>query len=417
MTSREAAVRVLQKTEKNEAYANSALKEALAKAGLSALDNAFATELVYGVIRHKMRIDYIISHYSSQKLKNLSIWILSILRIGVYQLLFLDSVPSFAAINESVKLAKRYGHAASAGFVNAVLRAVSKGGEIKIPSIEQYYSHPKWLVDMICSQYPNDCKKILAANNTVAPITVRVNTLKTTPQLLCDSFKKSGITATADGEIITISKFGDLSLLEEYKNGLFIPQDKGAYLAAKAVNPKPGQLVIDVCAAPGGKTTQLAQMSDDKAKVIAFDIHPHKISLIERNAERMGIGSVTALVHDAATIKEEYVGTADSVLADVPCSGLGIIRKKPDIKWTKSPSDIEQIIKLQKSILAASAKYLKKDGVLVYSTCTINKHENSDVTDDFIKRHPFEKVWEKQLLPHIDNCDGFYICKLIRRSF
>ncbi|NLB80785.1 MAG: 16S rRNA (cytosine(967)-C(5))-methyltransferase RsmB [Clostridiaceae bacterium] len=414
MTARETAIRVLYEVEKNKAYSNIALKKVLGCSNLSTADNAFATELVYGAVRHKMRLDFIISHYSTQKLKNLSPWILCILYIGVYQILFLDKIPHFAAINESVTLAKRYGHAASARFVNAVLRVVAKGGEVKIPSIEHYYSHPKWLVDMLREQYPDDYKKHLAANNTPAPITIRVNTLKITADRLCDMLIEKGIHAQADGDIITISKFGNIVELDEYKKGLFIPQDKGAYLATLAVAPQPNQLILDVCAAPGAKTTQLAQLSNDMAEIVAFDIHPHKIELIQKNAQRMGINSITAIEFDATTTNNNYIAKADRVLADVPGSGLGIIRRKPDIKWLRIPTDIELIIKTQKLILQTSAQYVKQGGYLVYSTCTVNKHENGDIIDDFLSRHPFCKLEERQLLPHVDQCDGFYYCKMRR---
>ena len=416
MTSREVAIRVLYQVEKNSAYSDKALKKELALSGLSAGDRAFATGLTYGVIRHKTRIDHTISHYSTQKINKISVWILSVLRIAVYQILFLDSIPAFAAINESVNLAKRFGHPASARFTNAVLRAAAKGGEPKIDSIEIYYSHPKWLVDLLKSQYPNDYKKILSSNNTIAPATVRVNTLKTTSHQLCNDLSAKGIEVYADGDIITMSKFGDISALDEYKNGMFIPQDKGAYLAAAEVKPRPNQIIMDVCAAPGAKTTQLAQYSDDLAQITAFDIYTHKIRLIQKNAERMGMKSVNTQIHDAREVNAAFIDKADSVLADVPCSGLGIIRKKPDIKWTKTPEDIENIIKVQKEILEASSRYVKPGGVLVYSTCTVNRHENNDVTDEFIKSRPFRKIGEKQLLTHIDNCDGFYYCKIQRMS-
>lgn len=415
MTSRQAAVMALFEVENSGAYSDKALKKILGEGNMPPAEKALASELTYGVIRHKMRIDFIIQAYSTQKLKRLSLWILCILRVGIYQIFFLDKIPESAAVNESVKLAKRYGHEASARFVNAVLRAAAKGGEVKILSDEIYYSHPQWLVEMLKEQYPGDYKKILEANNTPAPVTIRANTLKTTPQKLCEALTGKGINAVADGDIITLSKPGDIAALDEYKQGLFIPQDKGAYLAAAALSPEQGDLIIDVCAAPGAKTTQLAQMTQDKARIIAFDIHPHKIKLIQKNAERMGIRSITAMVHDAALVCGEYTGKADRVLADVPCSGLGTIRKKPDIKWRKNPDDIRQIIDIQKKILRASSRYVKKGGILVYSTCTYNKEENEYVIEDFLKNAPFEKTMQQQLMPHTDDCDGFFICRLKRK--
>ena len=238
MTSRETALKALFEVEKNNAHSDKALKKLLSEGSLTPNDRAFASELTYGVIRHKSRLDFIIQNYSSQKLKKLSVWILNILRMGVYQIVFLDKIPQSAAVNESVKLAKRYGHQASSRFVNAVLRAVSNGGDVKCPSIEIFYSHPKWFVDMITEQYPNDFKKILASNNSIPAVTVRVNRLKTSSEELCGLLIEKGINAVADGDILEISKFGDIASLDEFKSGLFTPQDKGAYKAAAALSPK-----------------------------------------------------------------------------------------------------------------------------------------------------------------------------------
>ena len=419
MTSRECALKILFEVEKNGAYSDKALKKALPFAELSPQDRAFTTELVYGVIKNKSRIDFIIQKYSSQKLKKLSIWILNAIRIGVYQMIFLDKIPHSAAVNESVTLAKRYGHKASSGFVNGVLRSVSRTGDVEYPTGKEglciYYSHPEWLVDLICKQYGEETtKEILIANNINPPVTIRVNTLKTTAEKLFETLSEKGVlvTKTKVENIIEIAKFGDISALDEFKNGLFTVQDTGAYLCATAVSPQKNELIIDVCAAPGGKATQMAEMADDKATILAFDIHPHKIELIEKNAKRLGITSINAQINDATILNSEYVEKADKVLADVPCSGLGIIRKKPDIKWTKTNDDIKEIIKIQKKIIETSSKYLKPNGILVYSTCTINKDENEANVKDFIKNNPFEILEETTLLPNENNCDGFYICKM-----
>ncbi len=419
MTSRECALKILYEVEKNGAYSDKALKKALPFAELSPQDRAFTTELVYGVIKNKSRIDFIIQTYSSQKLKKLSIWILNAIRIGVYQMIFLDKIPHSAAVNESVTLAKRYGHKASSGFVNGVLRSVSRTGDVEYPKGQDglciYYSHPAWLVDLICTQYGDaHAKEILIANNINPPVTVRVNTLKTTADGLCKALSEKGVivTKTSIENIIEIAKFGDISTLDEFKNGLFTVQDAGAYLSARAISPQKNELIIDVCAAPGGKATQMAEMSEDKASILAFDIHPHKIELIQKNAKRLGITSINAQISDATILNNAYIEKADKVLADVPCSGLGIIRKKPDIKWTKTPDDILEIMKMQKKIIEISAKYLKPNGILVYSTCTINKDENEGITKEFIKNNPFEILEETTLLPSENNCDGFYICKM-----
>jgi len=255
MTAREIAVKALYEVEQNGAYSDKALKKLLQGCDCSLADRAFASELTYGVIRYKLRLDFIVQSYSSVKLKKLSVWILNILRCGMYQLFFLDKIPKSAAVNESVKLAKRYGHDSSARYVNAVLRAAAEEGDVKYSSIEAFYSHPKWLADMLAEQYPQEYKQILASNNTVSPVTVRANSLKTSGEDLRALLLEKGIEARADGDIVDISKFGDIAALDEYKNGLFTPQDKGAYLAAYEVSPKPNEVIIDVCRTRGKNHT------------------------------------------------------------------------------------------------------------------------------------------------------------------
>lgn len=419
MTARQLAVRVLYEIDKNGAYTGIELKKQLSSSELSPVDKAFATELVYGVVKNRTRIDYIISKYSKQKLKKISEWILNILRIGVYQLIFLDKVPQSAAVNESVKLAKRYGHAASSGFVNGILRNISRNGDVDYPSgreyFEVYYSHPKWLVDMLFEQYGDGAKTIIENNNAVPNTTIRVNTLKTTPQELTNSLEGKNITVTktAEDNMLIISGYGDISNLEEYKNGLFTPQGISSYIAVKTLEPKENEVVLDLCSAPGGKTTAMAELSSDKAKIFAFDLYDHKKTLIENNCKRLGIKNVEVDVADATQIMADFVGKADKVLADVPCSGLGIIRKKPDIKWNKDTTDFDEIIKIQKQILNNASKYLKIGGTLVYSTCTLNKAENEDVVNDFVTNNGFRIDYMETFLPDREY-DGFYVCKMIK---
>ena len=419
MTARQLAVKVLYEIDKNGAYTGIELKKQLSSSELSSVDKAFATELVYGVIKNRTRIDYIISKYSKQKIKKISDWIINILRIGVYQLIFLDKVPQSAAVNESVKLAKRYGHSASSGFVNGILRNVSRNGDVVYPDgneyYEVYYSHPKWLVDMLFSQYTEDAKKIIENNNLVPNTTIRVNALKTTPEELSNSLESKNITVTKTSEdnVLIISGYGDISNLEEYKNGLFTPQGMSSYISAKTLEPKENEVILDLCSAPGGKTTAIAEMCGNKAEIFAFDLYDHKKILIENNCKRLGISCVKANVADATEIMQDFVEKADKVLADVPCSGLGIIRKKPDIKWNKDSTDFDEIIKIQNQILNNAAKYLKKGGTLVYSTCTLNKAENEDVVNNFASNNGFKIEFMKTFLPG-GEYDGFYVCKMIK---
>ena len=419
MTARQLALKVLYEVEKNGAYPGIELKKQLSASDLSAVDKGFATEIVYGVLKNRTRLDFIISKYSKQKLKKISDWIINILRMGVYQIIFLDKVPLSAAVNESVKLAKRFGHQASSGFVNGVLRNVGRSGDVEYPNgrefYEIYYSHPKWLCNMLFDQYGEDAKVIIENNNKVPSTTVRVNVLKGVLQDVVKTLEEKGITVekTECENILKISGFGDISKLSEYKDGLITPQGLSSYMAASILEPKNGDFIMDLCSAPGGKTTAMAEMSGDGAKIYAFDLFEHKIELIENNCKRLGIKNVVAKAHDGTVFMDDFEGKADKILADVPCSGLGIIRKKPDIKWNKDTTDFDVIISVQKKILENANKYLKKGGILVYSTCTLNKNENECVVKEFSTKNAYKIIKMQTILPS-DNCDGFFICKMIK---
>lgn len=419
MTARQTALKALYEIEKNGAYVSEELKKTLSASDLSNVDRSFVTELVYGTIKNKARIDYIISKYSSQKLKKLSVWILNILRMGVYQILFLDKIPHSAAVNESVKLAKRYGHPASAAFVNGVLRSVSKNGDVAYPNgrefFEVYYSHPKWLVDMAFEQYPKQAETIIENNNISPDVTVRVNTLLKPAQEVKNGLLGKGIKVeqTDEPAILKIKGFGDISSLSEYKDGLLTPQGFCSYLAAKLLEPQKGDFVMDLCAAPGGKTTAIAELCKDSAKIYSFDLYDHKIKLIENACKRLGIENVCAKVKDVTEFMPEFLGKADRVLADVPCSGLGIIHKKPDIKWNRKLTDFVAICEIQEKIFTNAAAYLKRGGVMVYSTCTFNRRENEEIALKLAERNGLKPIFSKTYLPCRDY-DGFYICKLIK---
>ena len=419
MTARQLALKVLYEVEKNGAFPGMELKKQLAASDLAPVDRGFATELVYGVIKNRTRLDYIISKYSKQKIKKISDWIINILRMGVYQIIFLDKIPLSAAVNESVKLAKRYGHQASSGFVNGVLRNVGRSGDVQYPNGREYYeifySHPKWLCDMLFEQYGDEAKVIIENNNKVPFTTVRVNVLKTNAEDVTKALIEKGVTVenTKCENVLKISDFGDVSKLPEYKDGLITPQGLSSYMAANAVEPKKGEVVMDLCSAPGGKTTAMAEMCGDGAEIYAFDLFEHKIELINNNCKRLGIKNVTAKAQDGTVLMEDFVGKADKILADVPCSGLGIIRKKPDIKWNKETEDFESIVTIQKQILCNAHKYLKKGGTLVYSTCTVNKKENECVAEEFAKENNYKIEMIKTILP-CEDCDGFFICKMIK---
>ena len=355
---RETALLTLYEIEYKDAYSNMALKNVLKK-DMTGLDKAFITQLTYGVVRWKLTLDYIISRYSKIKLKKLSKYVLLILRMGVYQIYFMDKVPESAAVNERVKLAKKYCNK-SAGFVNGILHSVIRGREgLEFPKdrlefLSVKYSFPKEIVKIFSGL--DFCEELLDALNSEPKTTIRINRLKGKAlEIEGAELLKAPLYEYA----ATVAGF-DIAGSKEYNEGRFIAQDIAAMMAAEALSPKKGEVCIDLCAAPGGKTTHLAEIMGNSGEIFAFDIHPHKVELISKNSKRMGISIINAACHDACEIKEELVGKADKVLADVPCSGLGIIRRKPDIKWHKE--DINELPLLQYRILENAAKYLKPGG-------------------------------------------------------
>ena len=411
--AREAALKILHKM-RGGAYINAAVKEGLHHS-VKSEDKALATQLVYGVVSNRTRLDYYTSKFSKIPLKKISPWIMDILRMGFYQLYFLDKIPASAAVNESVKLARRYGHSASAGFVNGVLRRAAKDGEPELPDdLSIVHSHPQWLVDMWIKDYDKEITiKMLEANNTVPESYVRANTLKITAAELADRIGGERI----DDIFVKVKGLGGIDNSDEYKNGLLTLQGRASAEAVKALEPKKGQLVLDLCAAPGGKSTLIAQLMENDGEIISCDIYEHKLELIKKNADRLGMDIIKTRLQDAQQLMPEYVKKADCVLADVPCSGLGIIRKKPDIRWDKEIEDIESLCSVQKNILQTASQYVKKGGRLVYSTCTVSKKENEDMIKAFLAENEnFELAFEKQYFPFDDGYDGFYIGVLLCRE-
>lgn len=422
MTARDTALKILYEIDKNGAYTGAEIKKRFSNCDISQSDKSLATELVYGVVKNRTRLDYIVSKYSTQKIKKISVWIINILRMGIYQILFLDKIPVSAAVDESVKLAKRYGHQASAGFVNGVLRNVGRNGDVEYPDGKEYYevfySHPKWLVDMLFDQYGDDAEKIIKGNCEILKTTVRVNVLKTSTENVAESLNAKGIKTefTEEKNILKISGYGSISSLDEYKNGLITPQGLSSYKAAKTLDVKENDVVIDMCSAPGGKATAMAEMCGDKSMIYAFDIYSHKIDIINKNCKRLGIKNIYTQLADSSEYMEEFKNKADKVIADVPCSGIGIIRKKPDIKWNKDTNSFDEIIKVQRKILETAHKYLKQGGILVYSTCTLNKDENEKNTLEFADTYGYKVQISKTIFPSGDY-DGFYICKMIKEQY
>ncbi len=424
-TSRQIALKILYEIDFKEAYSNLALKEGLKYSELSAVDKGFVTQLVYGVISRKRTLDCVISRFSTVKLSKISDYVLEILRMGIYQMLFMDRVPDSAAVNESVKLAQKYVYR-SKGFINGILRSVAREKQnITFLNLADKYSYPDFLVKMWSDDFGEErAKHILKSLNCVPQMNIRVNTLKTTREDLIKELEKSGIEAKADElyeNSIAVRKM-DIASSELFKNGFFTVQDTAAQLSSAVLAPKSGTRVLDMCAAPGGKTTHMAEIMNNDGEIVALDIYEHKTQLIKENAKRLGIDIIKAKVWDTEIFCDEYSEKFDFVLADVPCSGLGIIRRKPDIKWNACPG--EELYNIQKNILDNASKYVKPKGFIVYSTCTLNKDENEKRIEKFLKEHKnFELVSEKicpkgyrTFYPDVDGTDGFFICKLRKKE-
>ncbi|HHW32211.1 MAG TPA: 16S rRNA (cytosine(967)-C(5))-methyltransferase RsmB [Clostridiaceae bacterium] len=444
---RETALKILDEINEKEAYSNISLNKHLSRKGLREIDHAFITELVYGTIKWQLTIDWIIEQFSNIKSKKLSHWILNILRLGVYQLLYMDRVPASAACSESVTLAKKYGHPGSVRYVNGVLRNIEREKDkIKYPEkdkdpvkyLEVKYSHPEWLVKMWLEYYGLDfTEALLKANNQIADFTIRVNTLKTTKEDLINELKANGLEVQPGRyakQALSLIGPSSISKLEPFKKGLFQVQSESSILVGEILDPKPGEFIIDVCSAPGGKTTHIAEIMKDSGTVLARDIYEHKLELIKEAALRLGLNSIKTEIWDAVNIDEKYIKKADKVLVDVPCTGLGIIRRKPDIKYSKIGKDIKGISELQLKILNASSHYVKPGGIIVYSTCTISPEENNKVVENFMKqREDFQledfsgmlpenldrygyKEGYIQLYPNVHKTDGFFIAKFRRKQ-
>ena len=433
-TPRQSAFDILYKIYKDSAYSNLALDSFLDSSSYSGADRAFVSALVYGVCERTITLDYQLSLYLTQPLKKLKPQVLTVLRMGAYQILFMDKVPVSAAVNESVKLAKNNSAAFAAGLVNAVLRKVAAAG-LKLPKDENSlsfrsvkYSCPEWMLKLWSDSYGKENADKIAEFSLGAPQTViRVNTLKTDCDSLLASLSKKGIAAsksnTAENALI-LEKPGSLKNLDEYKNGLFHVQDTASQLCCKAVSPRKGETVIDICAAPGGKTFTMAEMMGDEGRIFACELHEKRTGLIVKGAERLGISCIEAVTNDARVYNEK-LPMADRVLCDVPCSGYGVIRGKPEIRY-KPLSEAQRLPEIQLDILRTACRYVKDGGLLVYSTCTVNIEENECVIEKFLAENSdfhgeefpedmgdfFRGKFMTAIFSKQFGGDGFFICRM-----
>ncbi len=427
-TARDTAVDILINVTENGAYNNITLRTALQGETLSQQDKALVTEIVNGTLRNLIRIDYIINNQSKTPTKKLKPLILGILRASVYQLAFLDRIPAYSVINEAVEIAKGRGLSGLTGFVNGVLRGIQRSlSDIKYPDVKKdftsyvsiYYSYPMWIVKYFETFLTKEeILNICEANSIPHKVSIFVNTLKTTKEQLIQRLTDEGVTLE-EGRLENsfIIKEG-LSLdSPSLREGLFLIIDESSIQAVTALNPKAGDTVLDMCAAPGGKSFLSAIIMGNKGEIISSDIHPHKIKLIKDGAQKLGISIIKTEIADAKELNSKKINIADCVLVDAPCSGFGILSKKPDIKYTKQEKDIKELSVIQQRILKNAADYVKPGGTLVYSTCTISKSENEDNVERFLQECGGDFTLERvETLFPTESSDGFFIAKFKKES-
>lgn len=450
-TARDLALEVLIKVDKEKSYSNLQLNQSLQKIDLSRADISLATEIIYGTIQRLNTIDWILQPFLKTKINKLDNWVKNLLRISIYQIWYLDRVPDHATVNEAVNIAKIRGHKGITGMVNGVLRNIIRNKDsISFPEnlnqtarIALEHSHPEWVVQHFVKDFGIDQAEEICRVNNLPPFhSIRVNTLKISREEMIDHLKKE---LGEEVEInpsklskqgIRIKGGGNLAHTDWYKNGYISVQDESSMLVADVLNAMPDMTVLDAAAAPGGKTTHIAEKMNDKGRIIAVDLHKHKIKLIEEQQKRLDLHIIDTFNSDARNIKDHYGQIFDRILLDVPCSGLGVIRRKPDLKWSKTEADIHKLQHIQGEILEAVSTLLKPGGVLVYSTCTLVQEENEQLIKSFINRHQefkldtslpsllSQELKEKvdasdgmiQILPQHFHTDGFFISRLVKRN-
>lgn len=436
MGARMTALSALIACRKQGAWADGILKDYIRRDKLDRRDAALASRLCYGVMQNRMLLDHYIQCCLNGPLKKLQPIVLDILRLGTYQLLLMDRVPDSAAVNEAVEQGKKYANKSAAGLINAVLRKISREGTaLPAPaSLAVRYSHPESLVELLRENVPVHLLEPLLESHNRSPETViQLNPLFDDQEGTLEQLRDYGAELKPhpwlDGAYL-MTGVGNIDHLPAFAEGKIMVQDAGARLAVLAAAPAPGMQILDLCAAPGGKSFAAACLMQNQGSVISCDIHAHKIDLIEKGAQRLGIHIIAPKLQDGAVNRPEWNGEMDVVIADVPCSGLGVIRKKPDIRY----KDLEQMKGLpavQARLLANAARYVKPGGVLLYSTCTILRRENEEIISSFLSEHrqfcpePFplpDEFAEREnngmltLLPCVHGTDGFFICKLRRVS-
>ncbi|WP_419961588.1 16S rRNA (cytosine(967)-C(5))-methyltransferase RsmB [Psychrobacillus sp. BM2] len=430
---RDAALTILMAVEKQQAYSNLLLHQTIEKYTIDPKDRALLTELTYGTLQYKMTLDYYLQPFIKGKLDD---WVKQLLRLSLYQIHYLSRIPDHAAVNEAVEIAKRRGHKGIASAVNGILRSVLRAGVRSTEDIKDREerlsietSHPLWMVKRFISQYGFETtEKMLKENNEPPVTTLRVNLFKRTVDQVLHLMTQEGH-VVAKSEIIPECIYlfnGQAAKTTAYQEGFVTIQDESSMIPAYVLQPEPGMTVLDMCSAPGGKTTHIAEKMKNTGKLVAMDIHQHKLKLVEENAERLGFSFIETVEMDGRKASESYAEQSfDRILVDAPCSGLGVMKRKPDIKYTKKEKDFATLKPIQMNLLDEAYKLLKPDGLMVYSTCTVDLEENEGTTQLFLDAHPDmelqdfpdvikriknqEKEGTLQIFPQDLRSDGFYV--------
>lgn len=445
VSARETAVTILTKLEEKQGFSNLVLQNELKHSQLDVRDKGLVTELVYGTIQRLNTIDYIANHFLTKRtIEKLEPWLRQLLRVAVYQIRYLDKIPDHAIVNEAVELAKKLGHKGIAGFVNGVIRNIIRSPqEPKMPNQQKNlikylsltHSVPEWLIRKWVDDFgQGNVESFLPFINTTAPFTIRYNSLKNSAQAFQHLLDEADIEWTKSSHVedaYYLHNIGDVSNAKLFQEGAFTIQDESSMLVAKVMAPFPKATVLDGCAAPGGKTTHIAEIQSDEGQILANELHPHKIALIEQLQKRLGIKSIRTRMGDFLEYREDVL--YDFVLIDAPCSGLGVVRRKPELKWRMTEATMQSLQSLQRKLIRHAATFVKPGGYLVYSTCTMNRAENHSIVDEFLSEFQefvgenikpmipetvqsiMENQYSIQLLPHHLNSDGFYIAKLKRK--
>lgn len=418
-SGRKLAVKALLKINTDFAYSNLTLNSVFKESDASSFEKALATALVYGVLDRKITLDYVLSKFLKTPLKKVAPFTKEVLRTALYQIMFMDKIPDSAAVDEAVKLVKTSKESRNSGFVNAVLRNVLRAENLlpngdSLEDLSIIYSCPTAIIESFINDYGiENTKKLLGESLKPAEITVRVNTVKTDVQTFSESIGVETQTTDMNGGLILKSGI-DVSQNALYKDGLFYVQDLASQKTVSLLNPIPDARVLDMCAAPGGKSFTMALLMQNKGEIVSCDLYEKRVELIEKSAKRLGLDIINPKVSDA-TVYDESLGEFDYILCDVPCSGLGVIRRKPDIKY-KDFAEFDSLCEIQAKILQNAVKYLKKGGKILYSTCTLRKKENDDIVNNFLGNNKdFVCEYSHTFMPHTDGTDGFY-CALLKNN-